>query len=191
MASEIEIEFKQLLTPSTYESLLHFYDFPPPFTQVNHYFETSSGKLQQLGAALRVRTKQEGAVLTLKQPHDTGLLETHQTVSTSEWLQLKETGVMPPGETRDAVISLLEDETLLEYLGSLTTVRTETTLPEGTLVLDRSEYAGRTDYELEMEVADYESGRHFFEQLLESHDLTWNKPPNKIERFFQAAFGQD
>lgn len=51
---------------------------------MNHYFETPNFSLKEAGSALRIRHKGETYTLTLKQPAEVGLLETHQVVTENE-----------------------------------------------------------------------------------------------------------
>ncbi|WP_398574924.1 CYTH domain-containing protein, partial [Staphylococcus epidermidis] len=53
------------------------------------------------------------------------------------------------------------------------------------LVLDKSEYLGKTDYELEFEVHSYDEGYSKFKSLLQHFNLQHQKPLNKVQRFFQ------
>lgn len=188
MSQEIEIEFKQLLDEDTYNKMAAYYQSSPPFRQVNHYFETEARLLKTYGAALRVREKSGKFMLTLKEPYQEGLLETHQEIGESAFQALKNKGLLPQGETTDQLIQLCGQMPALEYLGSLETERIEVQLSAGLLVLDRSDYVGRTDFELEFECSESASGRDFFHSLLEEWSLTWNEPENKIVRFYRAAF---
>ena len=61
--------------------------------------------------------------------------------------------------------NILENE--LKVLGNLTTYRLETEYQNELLVLDKSEYLGKTDYELEFEVHSYDEGYSKFKTKLE------------------------
>ena len=52
------------------------------------------------------------------------------------------------------------------------------------LVLDRSDYFDKVDYELEFEVTDYNNGLKNFHSLLEEFNLEHTVPNNKVQRFF-------
>ncbi|WP_280769248.1 CYTH domain-containing protein [Salipaludibacillus daqingensis] len=187
MSQEIEIEFKNLITKEQYEKLLTFFSSTcsPMFKQVNHYFDTESFSLKALKSALRVRYKQDGYVLTLKQPHVTGLLETHQKIDNQSFHLLKEQGKMESGDVSHQIKNLIgEPVPLLCYLGHLTTERTEVQLKEGLLVLDKSYYFDRVDYEIEFECKEAKQGKNDFQHLMDSWGLTWIEPANKIERFY-------
>ncbi|RKL67724.1 CYTH domain-containing protein [Salipaludibacillus neizhouensis] len=190
MSQEIEIEFKNLISELTYSKLLRYYspNSSPIFEQVNHYFDTKNMGLQAKQSALRVRYKGKKFILTLKQPHKIGLLETHQLLNEDEFKILKQKGTIPSGEVSHQLESLLElpfGKLNLQYLGKLTTERTECNLPEGLLVLDKSFYFDCTDFEMEFECTEETAGRKAFEDLLKSWSLTWTEPPNKIERFYK------
>lgn len=187
MTQEIEIEFKNMITKKEYTSLLTSYQLSSNDikTQQNDYFDCLTFTLRDKGAALRVRQKKNDFVLTLKEPAEEGLLETHQVISLETFQSIKETGELPKGKVSKQVNKLGLTDNLL-HLGSLTTHRAEVELSTGLLVLDHSEYLGCVDYELEFEVTDYEQGEQAFHQLLEEHGIEIRKAKNKIQRFFIA-----
>lgn len=188
MNQEIEIEFKQLIGENTYNAMLeHFKDVRTPIAeQTNHYFDTEMFELRDAGAALRVRNKSNRYILTLKEPHDKGLLETHQEITNREFTVLQTHGTPPDGDVAKRIAELISSSPHLDYLGYLKTARSEVTLDKGLLVLDRSEYFNFVDYELEFECTDEIEGQLAFSELLSEWQLQKNTPPNKIQRFFQA-----
>ena len=182
---ELEIEFKNLLSEQEYLSLFtHYASAKQPIWQANDYFDTPDFELRKKGAALRIREKKQGLVLTLKQPHENGLLETHVTLSASEAEDLFKYGLLHSDEMNQQ-LSSFDLQGSLEHLGRLETERIETTLPEGLLVLDKSRYLGHTDYELEFEVSNFEQGQKDFERLLSEHDIPQRETKNKIVRFME------
>src|SRR5690625_1656793 len=90
MTQQIEIEFKTMLTKSQFNFLLTQLPFPiNPIMQTNHYFETNEFSLRSKQAALRIREKATTYTLTLKEPHEEGLLETSERLTKTEmneWL---------------------------------------------------------------------------------------------------------
>src|SRR5699024_12247561 len=103
------------------------------------------------GAALRIREKDGHYRLTLKEPHQDGLLETHDTLTEAEamnWLQ----GNNVAKENTEKQLKNMQIETKnLNYYGSLTTERRELEYKQVLLVLDYSIYNEQADYELELE----------------------------------------
>ncbi|WP_164669455.1 CYTH domain-containing protein [Virgibacillus doumboii] len=190
MAQEIEIEYKNLLTESEFNRVLDSLPFPEETqTQTNHYFETADFSLKENGCALRIREKNGIFTLTLKEPHDTGLLETHDTLSEQEahdWI----TGRFVPKKHTSKQLAAkdisLDD---LTYLGSLVTDRRELKYDNVLLVLDYSTYNGTSDFELEMEAASEEIGREAMRKVLEKFSIEKRQTPNKIQRFFESKNG--
>lgn len=187
MAQEIEIEFKNLLTKAEYNLLLKEVGFPlEGVVQTNYYFDTADFHLKEQGAALRVRKKNDKYVLTLKEPHPEGLLETHDFLTENEAEAWLNGNLVPKEHTEKQLRNLdisLED---LLYYGSLTTERREITYENVLLVLDYSQFNGSDDFELELEAKSYSEGERIFKELLKKHKITTRKTPNKIERFFQS-----
>lgn len=179
----MEIEFKNLLQESEYNQLMEHYNKESSSVwQANDYFDTPAFELRNHGAALRIREKKSGLVLTLKEPKDDGLLETHVSLSEAEAEDLFQYGLIHSNEMK----SQLEKFNLsasLEHLGRLETERFEQQLEAGLLVLDKSRYLGVTDYELEFEVTDYATGKQAFEDLLQLNGIPQRQTKNKIVRF--------
>lgn len=187
MAQEIEIEYKNLLNKREFDHILHSLPFPKEVqTQRNHYFETADFSLKKNGCALRIREKNDNFTLTLKEPHETGLLETHDALTKQEaynWMNGKFTAKEHTSKQL-ADKGLLLDE--LIYLGSLVTKRRELNIDNVLLVLDYSEYNKISDYELEIEALSEESGRETMRDLLERFGITKRQTPNKIQRFYES-----
>ncbi|HSU79045.1 MAG TPA: CYTH domain-containing protein, partial [Candidatus Angelobacter sp.] len=127
MSHEIEIEFKNMLTKEEFNRLkkglaLKETDF---VTQHNDYFDTTEASLKERQSALRIREKAGRFVLTLKQPHDTGLLETHQPLSIDQVNAFFSTNTLPVGDVVAQLLKMSIPVNSLIHLGRLTTSRAE------------------------------------------------------------------
>ena len=71
-------------------------------------------------------------------------------------------------------------------LGCLATIRYETETSIGLMALDESRYFNVIDYELELEVSDYEQGKRDFRQFLSENGITYQKAPSKLIRFIKS-----
>ena len=184
MAQEIEIELKQLLMKEEFEQLKqHFQLKDKDFhTQTNYYFDTPQFDIKSQFAALRMREKDGQWVLTLKEPHEIGLLETHQTISPPSSLDDFQ---LPEGEVADRLDHLNIQTDQIVYFGSLETSRAEKMIKEGLIVLDHSRYLTVEDYELEFEVSDLEIGQAAFSALLQQFQIPVRKTKNKVVRFYE------
>lgn len=192
MTQEIEIEYKNLLTKQEFDHLLHSLSFPQTGQkQTNYYFETNNFALKARGSALRIREKNGNYQLTLKEPHTSGLLETHDVLTASEakdWLQGEVTEKEHTAEQLNKMDISPEE---LIYCGSLTTERREVQYGQVLLVLDYSFYNGQTDYEFELEAPDETVGLETFHTLLTEHHIPERETPNKIQRFFSSLTPRD
>jgi uncharacterized protein YjbK len=186
MKQEIEIEFKNLLTEEEFRLLLIEYSLSESqFTlQQNHYFDTASFSLKETGAALRIRYKKGVYTLTLKQPLEEGILETHQSLSNEEANNMLTGGSLVQGDVYSIVQSLQVDPTSIIYLGTLETNRAEVQYRDGTLVFDHSHYLNKDDFELEYEATHFKQGQEDFATLLKKYGIPTRKTENKIRRFF-------
>ncbi|WP_036833083.1 CYTH domain-containing protein [Pontibacillus litoralis] len=188
MTQEIEIEFKNLLTEQEYEQLLQAlpFDIEKRFTQTNYYFETTGFDLRAHGSALRIRKKNGTWTATLKEPHVEGLLETHDAITEEQAYQWMSDEHITLPNIQQRLSSMGIQLTDVLFRGSLLTERVEEEY-EGTLiVLDRSHYNNKTDYELELEAQTKQHGEHIFNQLLTNYNIPKKDTPNKIQRFFQS-----
>ncbi|RHW43231.1 CYTH domain-containing protein [Neobacillus notoginsengisoli] len=192
MNQNIEIEFKNLLEKDEFELVAKEFGIAPGAfrRQVNHYFDTPAFSLKELGAALRIREKSGKYILTLKQPHDVGLLETDQIISAKEAEKALRQGLLPEGGVASQVRKMGVHFHELAFFGSLATTRAEVSYENGLLVLDHSTYLDTEDYELEYEVEDYHIGKQLFESLLGRLGIPIRKTPNKIQRFYTRKLEQ-
>ncbi|HWO98475.1 MAG TPA: CYTH domain-containing protein [Bacillus sp. (in: firmicutes)] len=192
MKQEIEIEFKNLLTEEEFHRIAsHFSVKEEDFiTQENHYFDTAEFSLKKHGTALRIRKKKETYTLTLKQPYNDGLLESHQPLSSQEAAALLEGKAAVTGEIAGLIQQLGVNPAQLTYFGTLATKRSQFPYRDGLLVLDHSFYLNKDDYELEFEAADFHVGRQQFKDLLEQFRIPVRHTQNKIRRFYKLKYSQ-
>lgn len=184
MSQEIEIEFKNLLTPDEFFSLQKAFDIKEAefVIQHNDYFDTPGFDLKAKGSALRIREKRDQYILTLKQPGEIGLIETHQPLTHEEAVKVM-SGMEPPhGEVIFALDKLGISPGALRHLGRLTTKRAEFPYQDGLLVLDHSFYGDSEDYELEYEVKDPDLGRQIYMKFLKQYGIPERLTENKIRR---------
>ncbi len=186
MSQEIEIEFKNLVTKTDFEWLCEKFSIDQScfVSQVNHYFDTNDFLLKSHESALRIRERNKEFTLTLKQPHNIGLLETHQKLTNVE-AEAAFTSRLPKGIIADQLSRSFDiDIRKLKYLGSLTTNRAQLPYCQGTLVFDHSFYLDVEDFEIEYEVIDAEIGKDIFEKLFKENKILVQNTDNKIKRFF-------
>lgn len=185
MATNNEIEFKQLLSQSQYQSIYNKY-FPEmqPFSQINYYIDTEQFDLRSHKSALRIRVKDDYYEMTLKVPAEVGLMEYNFETHVIPELNKELVANDLPLEITEQLNKMNVDVNQLVILGALTTSRLEKEVQGNLLVLDKSDYLNYQDYELEYEVEDYDDGLIQFKMILEAFDIKHETPENKVQRFF-------
>ncbi|AZB42380.1 CYTH domain-containing protein [Bacillus sp. FJAT-42376] len=190
MAQHIEIEFKNMLTEDEFQRLSAAFGFEEEDfkEQVNHYFDTNDFQIKAKQAALRTRFKHGEWVLTLKEPAETGLLETEEILSHETARLLMDKQQFPAGIVYNQLSQLGIDPLAVTYFGSLTTWRAEKKSENGLIVLDRSRYLTIEDFELEFEANEFAAGELYFSRLLDMHQIPVRPTKNKVRRFYEQKY---
>ncbi|MED3651581.1 CYTH domain-containing protein [Heyndrickxia sporothermodurans] len=188
MGSVIEIELKNIVTKDEFIRIKNEFSIKDnDFTkQINHYFDSPTFKLKQIGCALRIRKKKNQFELTLKQPAEIGLLETNEIINEQQANQMITYGELPEGEVKNKLLQTNFPLHSIRYFGSLTTNRAEINYLDGLLVFDCSSYLNKNDYEIEYEVNDRIIGEKNFQELMNRLNIPIRETENKIVRFYKA-----
>ena len=179
----LEIEMKTLLNQDEYKKLQTHFSGVTPITQKNYYLDTPDFYLRQHKIAMRIRTFENSAELTIKIPQKVGNMEYNQDLSLEEANHCLKECKLPQGMILDELTSRGLSTSGWVVLGCLTTVRYEKQTPIGLMALDQSQYFDIVDYELELEVADEAKGTIDFIAFLEKNHIEYQKAPSKLVRF--------
>lgn len=178
----IENEFKIMLNQGQYEKILEMFGWDEVIIQVNHYYDTDDLALSSLHITCRVREIGGRYFLQMKFPGaaDYSRVELEKpldalpsTIASDELLQPH-----PHGH------EVLPD---VKRLGSLKTTRNVHRFEGGEIDLDKSEYFGKTDYEIEVEFTDENSARKVLSDIAEKLGIEPNSEvcAGKIRRFLE------
>ncbi|MBM7642783.1 CYTH domain-containing protein [Streptococcus loxodontisalivarius] len=189
--NHLEIEYKTMLTKAEFNHLQSLLMHVPAITQTNYYFDTETNEMRNKRLSLRIRTFDKAAEMTLKIPKTVGTLEHNLPLSREEARQIIETGNFPDNAITQLIHQHGVDLTALKTLGHLTTVRRECQTAIGLMALDRNQYAGRIDYELELEVQDAEQGKEDFAKYLEDNNVSFKYAKSKVARFCSTLKRED
>ncbi len=186
MSTNVEIEAKILVTESEFATLLAFLKVTPDdaVMQCNHYIDTPTSALRRFGFGLRVRERQGTFTLTLKSPLAEGTLEKNQTIKKDAYLRLKKDGAFPDGTVRDFLVTLGFPIAELRVITSLTTWRIDTVYHDRALSLDRNEYSGCLDFEIESEQSAISLAAETLKNLCEEVAIQYR--PNNISKHARA-----
>lgn len=191
MQTNLEIEYKTLLSLSEFDQLGKRFSHVAPVSQTNHYFDTPDLKLRANKLSLRIRTFDDAAEMTLKIPQKVGNLEHNIALTSEEANAILATKTLPQNCINiQNILELLKgyaiDLSAIRVLGSLTTTRREYETSIGLMALDKNEYSGRLDYELELEVADARSGEKNFNYFLKDNQIEYRYARSKVVRFLES-----
>lgn len=184
MQKETDVEFKSLLTEAEYHKLLGYFKNAKSDFQTNHYFDTKRFSLKALNASLRVRER-ENLELTLKRKKGYNIDIKSIEISTKDFGDLKETGIVKAGSIADDLQSLIKDQKVVNFL-SLSTLRHYVPYGSGILNIDKSNYLGICDYEIEYTSKSYHQGKLDFIQIISEFGIQYKKSEKKIKRAFNA-----
>lgn len=182
MKNHLEIEYKTLLTKSEYFRLLKNFSDITPVIQTNYYIDTPCNDMRQKHLSLRIRIFDEQAELTLKIPQKVGNQEYNQDIEIRVAHELLENFQLPTGQIADIIHSHHIPIEQLSIWGNLTTERYEKETSIGLMALDKNNYCGQTDYELEVEVTDAEEGKILFDNFLAQHSIQFKYAKSKVAR---------
>ena len=181
----LEIELKTLLKKEEYDHLKEHFATISPVIQKNYYIDTPDFQLRKKKVAMRIRTFEDWAELTLKIPQAVGNMEFNQRIAREEAQTYLENQTLPQGLVLEELVKYGVREESWQILGCLTTLRYEMETPIGLLALDESRFFDVIDYELELEVTDHEQGKRDFQQFLAENQIAYQKAPSKLVRFIK------
>lgn len=174
----IENEFKLMLDKDKYEKLLSLYDFKT-IVQVNHYYDTDDLQMSARHITVRVRELDGKYFLQMKLPTNVE----HSRVELS-----RELDRLPETLSADELTEFSDvDCPAVKHIGTLRTTRSIWKFNGGEIDLDRSEYFGKTDYELEIEFTDEQAARAMLSEVTEKLGISPSGDvcTGKIRRFLE------
>ena len=190
MQKGTDVEFKSLLTEKEYEKLIEYFESQAKSDyQTNHYFDTKRFSLKALNTSLRVRQR-EDFELTFKRKKGYNTELKSVKISKEDFKELRETGVVTQEELANDITNLIKEQKLVNFL-SLSTLRHYVPYGSGILNIDKSEYVGITDYEIEFTSRNYHQGKSDFIKIISEFGIQYKKSEKKIKRAFNALKNLD
>lgn len=176
----IENEFKIMLTEAQYNTIHSLYGWDSEAQQVNSYYDSPDFALSDRHITCRVRTVSGRYLLQVKLP----AVEQHNGAVSRIELERELDGIPQVISGEELMeMSGAEDIPDAALLGTLTTFRSVKRFPGAEIDLDRSEYFGITDYELEVEYTDEEAAKKILAEIGDYADIGRRSSIGKIRRF--------
>ncbi|WEV45442.1 CYTH domain-containing protein [Streptococcaceae bacterium ESL0687] len=191
MTTNLEIEYKSLLSMDEYDRLKKYFSHVPPIRQVNHYLDSTDFIMRENRLALRIRTFDDAAEMTLKVPQAIGNMEHNAKLTLKEAQDMLDQKKINENLPQLAdILSILRDNKIdinqITVLGKLMTIRQETKTDIGLMALDKNTYASICDYELELEVTDARKGKKDFYNFLAEKNIEFRYAKSKVVRFLKT-----
>ena len=177
MAKQLEIEFKTLLTKRSTKTNRTFSNYKGNY-QTNYYFDTPRFTLKATDIGLRVRVR-DSYELTLKRRKHYSIIETNKIISKEIFEEFLENGIVPDEEIRNEIAGIIGNQKLVNC--SLTTYRVNVPYKNGLLAIDKCEYLGEVDYELEYEATSYEQGKREFVEIVNEFGVKYKRVKPKLK----------
>lgn len=186
MSTNIEIEAKILVNEKEFTQLKALLNLSEKHkvTQTNYYVDDTKGSLRSYGFALRIRELNQTYTLTLKSPMAEGTLEKNQQITHAAYLKLKNDKHFPEGLIKDFLEMFGFDTNQLTIITFLTTDRYETTFEGRNVCLDKNQYHGLVDYEVESEESSLKNAAETLKLLCEKAGIEYK--PNQISKYARA-----
>ena len=187
MSNAIEIEAKALVSQKDYEKLALKYMKFGVYTQINHYIDSEDGILRREKLALRIRERGDQFEMTLKVPLSQGILEKNCVWTRDTFIHFRDHSIMPDGDIKK-MLNMLDIHTKeLKIITSLTTDRIDVPYESGKLSIDRNEYSGKVDYEVELEHNNEIDAERYLKQFLEENGIEFTlNTKSKVARAIEA-----
>lgn len=180
MKTNIEKEYKLLVTKEQFEQLVSLYEPISFHKQVNTYYDTIDHRIEKLHGAMRIREINGYFLFTLKLWKKQQLYEYECEVESNSIEALQ----------TDKISKLLKEHDIygdFTMLTSLTTYRGEVIRDDAVLCFDHSLYNGIEDFEIEYEYRREHDGRRAFQAILAPLHIQYEKNCiSKIQRALQS-----
>jgi uncharacterized protein YjbK len=168
--------------------------------QTNHYFDTDISILTGSNCSLRVRVKDENYVLILRKKKKFEQFQDYSVNVDKEFLEeFKKSNALPPltgknspdtdskkSEIYREIVNLVKNYSLYNFL-SICTVRFKFRYKNCLIFVDKTEYLGITDYEIELHTEDkvsHADGEGIFNTFLKNFVISYKPAPKKIDRAY-------
>lgn len=184
MAKELEVTFRTLLSKNEYLRLAKQFLDASSNLQINYYFDTPRFTLKASEIILRVR-KRDKYELTIKRKKGYNKHEVTEIIAEEDFQKFITSGIIPSINIQNELTDIIKGQTLVNYM-SLSTFRIYFPYKRGKISLDKCEYVGEIDYELEYETTTYEQGKREFIEIVKEFGIIYKKSETKIKRAYNA-----
>ncbi len=174
MHTNLEIEYKTMITKEQFEKMLLAFPNHQVIQQTNTYFKAAHFTRKN---SIRIRKINDTYLFTLKIPTENGIIEEEKIIQGNSIEDLNEPEILACMNSYDIHGPFLQ-------VGALHTERHLIMDEIGELCLDKSTYGKKTDYEIEYEIKkDPQKGLERFLSILNENQIEYIPSPlSKVAR---------
>ena len=133
---------------------------------------------------LRVKHR-ESYTLTLERKKGYNFIRIDEDITEEQFKDLIENGNICSEKIAQEVNDIIKGQKIINFM-NLATYRISVPYNKGKLSLDRCEYVNTVDYELEYEVANRNTGKLEFIQIIKENNIAYKKSQVKLKRAYDA-----
>lgn len=176
MSKNIEIEVRANLDKEEYDKILSSFNKDKTYTQTNYYIDNKSCSFSSEKYGLRIRNKNGNFELTLKEKSGDDYIEINQEITVKVKENMVNPGYFPSGEVKDYLLKCnvtnIDD---LYIVCELKTTRIDIKFNDTIISLDKNEYLGIIDYNIECESIGNNNVEHELIKFLKTFDIEYKK----------------
>ena len=184
MAKDYDVSFRTMLTLAEYNRLIEKFSGCNSNYQTNYYFDTSRYSLKAAEIVLRVKERDK-IEIGLKRKKGFNLININEPITKEQFDDLLQNGVIPSKAILQEVGDLINTQKLENYL-ALSTYRVFLPYKHGLLAIDKVEYLGKTDYELEFQTISRDAGKREFVETVKELNIIYKKGEPKLKRAYNV-----
>lgn len=189
MAMDMEYEVKVAIEDSQYNAILTKYGISKIDARqhVNHYYDTMDHAIYESGAVLRLRTRENKNIFTLKKFIADAEFEEYSEVLYDVKPENPHLLIEQHSEVKHQLELLKIDVDSIRLLGLLTTMRFKIPFEDVIVEIDKSTYNMTFDYEIEIEGKSAAHAVEMMEKFCKENNVSsLNKSSSKYTRFIRS-----
>ena len=176
----MEYEARVMISEEQYHAMISYYKNSKKekkySVNVNTYFDYDDLSLTNNHIVLRARNISDKEYeLTLKAKQEKGDIEINHALTSNEYNIILNNHIIPDSNVKEELVKQGIDFTKLKLIATLRTERLELQYKRFLLVIDKNEFRGRVDYNVEVESDSKNSAKRYLIQKIRPFGVTYKK----------------
>ena len=182
-------EFKTLLTKEEYVKIMTKNEAIRRDLQTNYYFDTTRFSLKASDAILRVKRTPVKLTIILERKKGYVFQRIEEEISEEEFQAMKDEQTIFNINVKNELVDLIKDQKIVNFM-DFSTYRIYVPYKNTKFAVDKCEYCGTIDYELEFQTKNRDTGKQLFVQIIKDYEIEYKKSTVKLKRAYIALKNQ-